>query len=145
MAIIKGQGHTLDTGYAIKHYRKQKGLTQTELAERLGGWTTQKVSLYETNKRSVKPNQLETFANAFGITVSEFLNTAFDYGKSYETEIQAKSIQDTLQNKSQNEAGNQVDTLLRCFYGLNDDGKAEALRHIKMLSEILRFQRKDDE
>ena len=68
-------------GEKIKNLRKQKGLTQTELAKKMG--TTQStIYKYEKGLRTIPLNVIEKFANIFETSVDILLNTKEnkDYG-----------------------------------------------------------------
>ena len=61
-------------GEKIKNLRKQKGLTQTELAKKMG--TTQStIYKYEKGLRTIPLNVIEKFANVFETSVDLLLNT----------------------------------------------------------------------
>jgi len=58
----------------IRRLRKSKGLTQVQLAEKLG--TIQKVITdYETGKTKPPSERLPVFAKFFGVTVDELIGT----------------------------------------------------------------------
>ena len=56
----------------IKDARKTKGLTQKQLADRLGV-TQATVGQYETNKQPPKLSTLFKIATALGVSVSDFI------------------------------------------------------------------------
>ena len=58
----------------IKHYRVQKGLTQTELAQHLGT-TPATVSRLETNQMTVSTEWLSRIANVLGTHPSDLVET----------------------------------------------------------------------
>jgi transcriptional regulator with XRE-family HTH domain len=61
----------------FKNLRKEKGLSQVELAEKLG--TTQKVvSDYERGRTSPPKERLPLIAKFFGITIDELLDSTND-------------------------------------------------------------------
>ena len=60
-------------GERLRKARKAKGLTQNDLAEKMGR-TAQNVNQYELGLRSPKIETAQTFANALGVSVSELLN-----------------------------------------------------------------------
>ncbi len=57
-------------GKRIKHFRKQKGMNQSELAEKVGLGTSQ-ISMIEANKRTTSVEKLTKIADALGIRVIE--------------------------------------------------------------------------
>ena len=60
-------------GAAIKHYRKEAGLTQHELAEK-AGLNAGVISHYETGRRGVSREALEKISEALNIELSELHN-----------------------------------------------------------------------
>lgn len=60
-------------GERLRTLRKEKGLTQKELAERLGV-SASMVGQYETNVRSPKMETLKKFANSLNIDISEIID-----------------------------------------------------------------------
>lgn len=60
-----------DIGQKIKSLRKSRGLTQTELAEKLG-LRCSTVSGYETGYRTPKVRELESIAKFFGVGLDYF-------------------------------------------------------------------------
>ncbi|MCI2170990.1 helix-turn-helix domain-containing protein [Schleiferilactobacillus perolens] len=61
----------MTTGEEIKYWRKKKGLTQQQLADKLGIAATG-IRQYELGKRNPKLDTLEKIADALGIEVSNF-------------------------------------------------------------------------
>ena len=59
-------------GERIKHHRKRLGMTQEQLAERMGV-TPQAVSKWETNQSCPDISALPQLAELFGISVDELL------------------------------------------------------------------------
>ena len=60
-------------GEAIKDARIKAGMTQAELAERLG-ISPQAVSQYERGKKNPRLSTIQKFADALGIDVSDLLD-----------------------------------------------------------------------
>lgn len=63
----------MNTGNKIKEVRKEKGLTQEELAQKCG-LSKNGIWNYENNKRTPTVNTLKQIANALDIPFSELLN-----------------------------------------------------------------------
>ena len=64
-------GDILTIGDRIRALRKAKGLTQKELAQKLGV-SASMVGQYETNVRKPKPDTLARFAEALGLNLTEY-------------------------------------------------------------------------
>lgn len=60
---------------AIVAERKRRGLTQRQLAERLG-WSRQTVTTIEAGDRSVKVEELPAVCRALSVTLAELLRDA---------------------------------------------------------------------
>lgn len=70
--IILYMGVNMNVAELLKHYRKQAGLTQKQLAERLN-ITQQNLSVYESGKRKPKIDTLKRFSAALDIPYTELL------------------------------------------------------------------------
>lgn len=57
-------------GKRIKHFRNQKGMSQTDLAKKVGLGTSQ-ISMIEANKRTTSVEKLTKIADALGVKVIE--------------------------------------------------------------------------
>jgi len=66
-----------DFGARIQEYRRQRGLTQAELAEVLG-CSQQQVASFEKGRRKIPVSSLPALAKAFGITVDELIGYRSD-------------------------------------------------------------------
>ena len=69
----------IDIGRMVKQLRKERGLTQDELAKRLH-CSKQVISLYEGNKRQPSYDMLEAMADVFNVPIS-FLISDEDRGR----------------------------------------------------------------
>lgn len=66
-------GDILTIGDRIRALRKEKGLTQQELAQKLGV-SASMVGQYETNVRKPKLETLEKFASSLGVSITEIVD-----------------------------------------------------------------------
>ncbi len=87
------------TGKLIAAKRKEKGLTQKELAERLKV-TDKAVSKWETGRGMPDVSVLEKLAEELGVTVSEMLNGS-EVEKELLPETADKIIMDTIKSSEQ--------------------------------------------
>ena len=78
-------------GHRIRGYRKARGLSQSDLAARLGK-STSTISSYETDAKSIPVDSLIPLAEAFGITIDELI-----YGDNFE----AVSVKNLSSNEKQ--------------------------------------------
>ena len=60
-------------GMALRIYRENAGLTQTELGNKLGGLTRQKISDMENSRRIISVETAEELAKILGVSVDRFL------------------------------------------------------------------------
>lgn len=134
----------IDTGEAIKKARTSAGLTQAELAEKLGV-TPQAVSQYERNIKSPKIETIQKFADALGVSVWELGGRdTIDHHRFIRIDQNqigslAKIIEDnTVENET-------LELLKGAFYKLNPEGQAKALERVRELSEVPRYQNPDRE
>jgi len=74
-------------GANVRHYRKKQGLTQEQLAEKLG-ITTKHLSTIETGANFVSADLLERLALQFGVSASAFFYS-----------VEEVSIDDSIFNK----------------------------------------------
>lgn len=103
-------------GDKIKQRRIELGLTQEELARRLGYKHRSSINKIELNQNDIYQSKVEAFASA--------LNTSIAYMMGWTDE-------DT------------EDELLESFRNLNDDGKAAVLRYAELLDRSGEYKKHD--
>ena len=116
----------MNLGSQIKAIRKKRGLTQKELADKLGV-TASVISQYETGARNPKQSTIERLTSVLNCT----------YG------IEAVISDNTQANiflEESEEMTNIEQDLISFFRSLNDTGKAEALKRVQELTEIDRYK-----
>lgn len=77
----------MTVGETLKNLREKVGLTQKELAERMGV-SPSHVSQYERNLRNPSTNQLKKFADALDVSFNVLLASKFDSMAESSREIQ---------------------------------------------------------
>lgn len=107
---------SLNWGIVLRNARKEAGLTQKQLAEKMGT-TISFVSQYENGYRIPKPETLERFSVA--------LDSSFTQDIGQQPEV---SSCDELK-------------LIDIFRTLNDTGKQEALKRIRELAELNKYKK----
>lgn len=131
-------------GEQIRYVRKQVGLTQKELGT-LSGTSETTIKQYELGKRQPRIEKLQKIAHALGGTISDIF-IVDDVDKAMELRedelrlgldgmkfgIVTQKIHDFLAEDEYR--------LLRTYYKLNDEGKAEAIKRVDELTEIRRYQ-----
>ena len=63
-------------GEKISYYRKQKNMTQEQLARRISGLSAEDISLAERGKKDLTQDQLKQIAKITGVTQASLINAA---------------------------------------------------------------------
>ena len=128
----------MTTGKRIKNARRQAGLTQAELADRLGV-PFQSISQWERDIRNPKKETIVRIAKALNISVSCLLD-------SEDLEIYDSAIsegQDAVywvQHHLDGYSHSKPELLLsRAFSYLNDDGQQQASKRVEELTQIPKY------
>ena len=131
------EGVCVTTGEKIRKIRKEQGLTQEELAKKIGikrGTLAQ----YESGKRSPKKETIEKFANALGVDAKELgyyhYRIVFKddkYNKWMESIEKAVSLGPTVQDQKKE--------LCDAFADLNYEGRAEAIKRVQELTRLRQY------
>lgn len=69
----KGIKKTISPGDTLRIYRQNLGLTQTELGQKIGKFTRQKISDMENNKRSISKAVAKKLSKIFDVPIERFL------------------------------------------------------------------------
>ena len=87
-------------GEKIKQFRMQAGMSQQELAEKLGYKSGTAISLIESGERGVDAADIKKFADALGVTgsllIGEDTNLDFATALSSEANLKKKDKDDIL-------------------------------------------------
>lgn len=116
-------------GSSIKSAREKVGMTQKELAEKMGT-TPQNISQYERNIRNPKLETRERLAEAMGLSSDTFLITYNDPQIAQELE---QFLEDAMKRR--------LSALKIIFCGLNEDGQRVALERLDELAQLPKYQR----
>ena len=111
----------MSVGQVIRQLRKEKNMSQADLAYATG-LSKGAISMYELDERRPKIETLEVLADYFNVDMN------FLTGRSSTTTIISPAPAPSL-------SPDQKD-LLDKYDVLNDEGKAEAVRYIGMLSAV---------
>lgn len=138
----------MQTGDLIKKARINAGMTQAELAERLG-ITPQAVSQYERGIKNPKLETVRRISEALGVLVPDL----------YPEGMQAMPILDWMESKgipivsgpgeayweslkqTKAEQNSKEEQLLNHFRTLNDNGQTVAVERVQELAQIPAYQR----
>lgn len=123
----------MDVQYRIRKTRKEKGLTQEELAERMGV-TQSMVGQYETNKQPPKLDTLKKIAKALDVPENYLLIGEEDFvaGPVVLSSITHGSARITTDAEKQ---------IMECFELLNLEGRREALKRIRELTLLDEYRK----
>jgi transcriptional regulator with XRE-family HTH domain len=146
----------MTTGQKIKKIRKEKGITQKELANRLS-MSQQNLAQYENDKRNPKLETIRRIATALDVYMSDLMDgwdkytpeeIADDLSKTSKEALEStKKIVDSVAKSIQASVENirpaREELLLAHYNNLNSEGKTEAIRQVELLTEIPKYQKKD--
>jgi transcriptional regulator with XRE-family HTH domain len=148
-------------GQKIKQIRKEKGLTQKELAQKLG-FTSQNLAQYENGKRLPKTETLKKIANVLEVSIFEldeslFFNTSLDSfaGSPKFDESINKNVQYTMEevDRADLELNNQTNNIeckktqpddkvmLSYFHKANDLGKEKIIDYATDIVENPKYRK----
>lgn len=116
-------------GSSIKSAREKVGMTQKELAEKMGT-TPQNISQYERNIRNPKLETRERLAEAMGLSSDTFLITYNEPQIARELE---QFLEDAMKRR--------LSELENLFCSLNEDGQRVALERLDELAQLPKYQR----
>lgn len=143
-------------GECIKHHRKAKGLSQNELAKKIG-IATNSLSRYEIGERNISWEMLSRIAEALDMSAIDLTNNADIWGEprniSFDNKVdenaplptkeqilesleQLKELLSEAENKITEAYAQDENNVLICYRSLNKTGKKEALKRMIELSEI---------
>lgn len=112
----------MTTGELIKQARKQRNMSQKELAEKLGV-SASMIGQYENDLRNPKLETIQRIANALEVDPYSLMD--FDTATA--------ALEDRINNKSKD--------LLAAFDRLNDEGQSKAVERVEELTEIPKYKK----
>lgn len=136
----------MTTGERIKEARKRAGLTQKELADKLGV-QFQNISSLERDERNPKLETLEKIAAALSIRVFDLMDpiTQESYDKGFSEGVGAEEwnshvIEQLLKEEGYTYSDAEMQ-LIKSFSSLNPTGQQKAVERVEELTEIPKYQR----
>ncbi|MCC8101443.1 MAG: helix-turn-helix domain-containing protein [Clostridiales bacterium] len=149
----------MSTGERIKKARKTAGLTQKQLAAKLGT-SQQNIAQYESGKRNPKQETLREIADILNVSIEDLKDTIvwpqeiyFWYKKALEDQQRQnqlateKVINDTIEEWTQiysEVMEKKYGSLLTLYDSLNDAGKEYAIRLLQTVSDYPLFQKQSE-
>lgn len=125
----------MTTGENIKRIRKNKGITQKQLAERLNT-SQQNLAQYENDKRNPKFETLKKIANALEVYVGELEP---DWSQIPFEEI-SKDFEGQKKDWMEEDKKDQQE-LLQKYNSLNEIGKMEAQKRVGELTQLDQYKK----
>ena len=123
----------------IKNIRKEKGLTQKELAEK-AGLSIASIQGYEQGKYKPKIEQLEKLSAALECSLYDLTQ----HTKTNYTLTDLKALKTAISKDSHSMQQLRSDALLSLFHTLNPNGQDQAIDQVELLTKIPEY-RKDTE
>lgn len=151
------------TGDRIRQFRKARGLTQKQLGE-LCGIADSNIRKYESGRQNPKLETLKKIADALGVPTTSLCAGILPDVKNINLFAGAGTIEHALEaltamtedsNQAMAESIKDVagamaamakdeEELLSDYHNLNNYGKKEARKRVNELTEIPKYQKKDD-
>ena len=144
-------------GQRIKKARKNAGMSQKELADKLKV-SASMIGQYENDIRKPKYDTQQRIAEALGIDIYEILSneqrTSLDLGLQFKklvtvfSPIRTVPFESIYTDKIEHELGLDTDPvwiagnrLLEAFDKLNDEGQQKAIERVEELTEIPKYKK----
>ena len=134
-------------GENIKKFRKEKGLTQKQLAEKCG-MAEITIRQYETGKREPRLDQQKIISKALDIPLIYIISGTSDV---ISNALFIASIQDVLDmaesvGRDVNKTSELIELEIKLLFNynkLNIEGKIKAVDHVEMLAKIPEYQKEE--
>ena len=147
----------MSIGENIRRARIEKGITQRELGERLGGISQQQIGQWENGNKNPKLETVHRIANALQVDISEiytdfaiFKNRVVENSPALSAAKRIGILEDDLfEDLEQRHIIEELDItedkqeLLFEYNKLNTDGQKEARKRVQELTEIPRYTKSD--
>lgn len=133
----------MTVGKNIRRIRKEKGLTQSALAKRLGV-TPAMISQYENSAVPPKVKTMENIARELGVSISELLEgeEISDVFQDFQNPL--KSLEDIGADMKNNMEQRVLQEIEGNIHRLNNTGKLEAAKRIEELTHIEKYTKKEE-
>ena len=134
----------MDFKTRLRELRKASALTQDQLAQHIGV-TKQAVSQYERGIRQPEYETLEMLGDFFNVDLDYLLvrsdkTTLLPQSGYYRNPVSVSQRNDETAAFSQRKLTKDAEELLDDYYMLNEDGRKEARKRVKEMTEIDRYK-----
>lgn len=133
----------MTVGKNIRRIRKEKGLTQSAFAKRLGV-TPAMISQYENSSVPPKVKTMENIARQLGVPISELLEgeEILDIFQDFRNPLKSlEEIGTDIKNNMEQRVLREIEGNL---HRLNNTGKLEAAKRVEELTHVDKYTKKDD-
>lgn len=133
----------MTSGTRIREARKNRGLTQDQLAKKCG-LATITIRQYENGKRSPKFEQIRKIARVLGVSIFELLDDESQriFGSGYDFgQLNSARGNNTVAWILGYTFSNDEIELINNYHALNDLGKVKAREQVEDLTEIVKYQK----
>ena len=110
----------------LRYLRKERGMSQDELADKLGYKSFTTIQKWESGVSEPSVSTLEVIANIFGVSMDQMINQ--------DLSVPSSSSATPLQLTEQEER------LVVSFRGLNDEGREKAAEYMEDLTDMKKYQ-----
>ena len=126
-------------GESLKAARKNAGLTQKELGERVG-LSYQSIAQWENDLRKPKPETLQKLAKALNVSIWSLAasDSKMDFLYGYLSGIEDERFERAVFNYTYSVVEQR---LIDFFAELNEDGQQKAIERVAELAEIPKYQK----
>ncbi len=134
----------MEVGKQIRKFRKERGLTQKELAERVNV-ATGTIQQYELGKREPKLAILQRVALALGVRIEDLVGletfaTGAEFGQRWK-ELQEAARNSPAEDQLTVKATVSPEKRIEAAWNrLNDDGKEAAASRVEEVAEVPKYQ-----
>lgn len=135
----------MDIGQRIKSRREQLGLSQDELAKKIGYKHKSSINKIETGILSLRQSKIAAIAEALETTPSYIMGWS-DGSDESQTKTNTDSLPDNaaaVLDSVRDAFGDKPAEALDMFTRFNDEGQDKILDHMKDLAEVSRYTEKD--
>lgn len=127
----------------LKKLRMQRGYTQQEVAD-LIGVTKSTISKYENGQRQINKAHLKSLSELYGVSVV-FILFGSDFQVISEDVQEENFLSAEKENESEQKRAGGLSLIHMLTKQLNEEGLKKAVERIKELTEVPKYQRKEEE
>ena len=124
----------MTVGERIKNARQEKGISQTELAERLGYKSRSSINKIEVEGRDIPRSMIVKFAQALGVTPAYLMGWE---NESDNTEPTVSETYDLILKVF----GKQTAELIHLFNSFNEEGREKILDTAHDMAQLSRYKK----